>query len=177
MNLRPKTLIALSLPFQVLLVRWLADHQDWVEAFYSRGIYPRIATIFHFIYGWIPFSVGDVCYFILGIGTLTYLIRRRHWIRTHPWTFFRDVIAVLAVVHFTFYLLWGMNYFRQPLSKTMAYAEAYTTEELMELTVSLARHTNKLQEEITGDTLSAVRVPYSKSEIMSNTVLGYRELQ
>ena len=84
---------------------------------------------------------------------------------------------VLSVVHFTFYLLWGLNYFRQPLSKSLGYKEAYTTEELIELTERLAIETNQLQESITGDTLHAVSLPYRRSEILEKTVDAYRDLE
>ena len=112
---RIKNGIALSLPIQILLVRWIAGYPDWVETYYSRGVYPYIATFFRHLYGWVPFSVGDLCYTATGLLALSYLIRRWYWIRTHFWSFVRDLVLVLSIVHFSFYLLWGLNYFRQPL--------------------------------------------------------------
>ena len=173
MHLRLKNSIALSLPVQILLVRWLAGHPQWVETYYSLGLYPYISGFLRHLYGWIPFSVGDLCYFGLAIGAIAYLIRKRHWIRTHPWSFVRDVILVLSVVHFSFYLLWGMNYFRQPLMKEK---QPYTTEELVQLTADLARGANHLQQELTGDTLQPVLIPYSRKEASEITLEAYQAL-
>ena len=174
MGPRLKNSVALSLPLQILLVNWLAGHPDWVERYYSRGIYPWIASFFRMLYGWVPFSVGDLCYLLLGVLAIGYLIRKWHWVRSHPWTFLRDVAVVLSVIHFSFYLLWGMNYFRQPLLKNR---ENYTTEELVELTSQLARAANGLQETLTGDSLSPVRIPYPKPEILTQTVMAYKSLE
>jgi hypothetical protein len=177
MSRKVKNLVALSLPVQIILIQWVAGHPAWVEQYYSRGVYPGISTFFRLLYGWIPFSVGDVCYFLLGVGAILYLIRKWYWIRHHIWLFLRDVVMVLAVVHFTFYLLWGMNYFRQPLSKTLGYQNAYSTEEITELAQLLALKTNQLQEVLTGDTVQPVALPYNRSEILHKTVKGYKELE
>ncbi len=173
---RLKNAIAASLFLQLLAVSWLAGHPEWVETYYSRGIYPHLAGFFRHLYGWIPFSVGDLCYFTLSVLGLGYLIRKRHRIRNHPWSFLRDVIFALSIVHFSFYLLWGMNYFRQPLSRSLGMGDSYTTEELIELTSLLAARTNSLQESLEGDSLQAVQIPYGRKEIRSKTIAAYGDL-
>ena len=173
MHPRLKNPIALTLPFQILLVRWLASHPDWVETYYSRGLYPHISRFFRHLYGWLPFSVGDLCYLGVGVVAIGYLIRNRYRIRTHFWAFARDVVLVLSVIHFSFYLLWGMNYFRHPLLKSR---EAYATEDLVRLTSELARGANRLQEQLAGATLRPVRVPYDRPKIMEATAEAYQGL-
>ena len=173
---RLKNAIAASLLLQILVVGWLAGHPEWVETWYSQGLYPNIARFFRTLYGWIPFSIGDVCYFVLGMLGLGYLLRKRHWIRRHPWNFLRDVLVVISVVHFSFYLLWGLNYFRQPLSKSFGMKETYTTEELIRLASHLASRTNSLQKALTGDTVQAVKLPQSRKEIRLQTVHAYSAL-
>lgn len=173
---RLKNGIAASLLLQIPTVAWLARHPDWVETWYSQGLYPYVAAFFRSIYGWIPFSVGDLCYLSLGLVGLAYLIRKRHWIWHHPWAFLRDVLFVLALVHFSFYLLWGTNYFRQPLSKSLGMEEAYTTEELIRLTTHLATRTNALQKVLEGDSLRPVELPYTRKEIRNRTIEAYTRL-
>jgi hypothetical protein len=157
-------------------VSWAAGHPDWVESWYSQGIYPYIALFFRRLYGWVPFSIGDICYFVLGVLGVWYLIRQRHWIRHHPWSFLRDVLVVFSVVHFSFYLLWGMNYFRQPLSKSLGMKEAYSTEELIGLASHLATRANSLQEQLAGDSLQAVKLPQDRKEIRLQTIHAYAAL-
>ena len=121
--------------------------------------------------------MGDICYFILGAAAIGYLIRKRHWIRNHLWLFLRDVVMVLAILHFTFYFIWGLNYFRQPLSNTLGYDNKYSTEELRELTQLLAQKSNLLQETLTGDSLYPVILPYNRKEVLTKTVAAYRVLE
>ena len=77
MRARLKTILAISLPVQVVLVGWAASRPDWVERWYSQGLYTRISGFFRMLYGWVPFSVGDLLYFALGVVGLGYLIRHR----------------------------------------------------------------------------------------------------
>ena len=117
--------IALSLPVQILLIQWAAAHPGWIEKYYSQGVYPYISVFFRHLYGWVPFSVGDLLYACLGLLALGYLIRKRHKIRTKPLPFLRDLIMAFAILHFTFYSLWGLNYFRMPLGQQLGLKEAY----------------------------------------------------
>ncbi|MGB5190367.1 DUF3810 domain-containing protein [Robiginitalea sp.] len=171
-----KTGIVLSFPLQLIAVNWMAGHPQWVEKYYSTGIYPLISAFFRRLYGWVPFSVGDLIYFFLIVLSIGYLIQKRHWIRHHPWTFLGDCFAALSVLHFTFYLLWGSNYFRQPLAQTLGYEVKYTTAELVELTGLLVRQTNDLQRQLSGDSLTAVHFPGTRDINLEKTLVGYQEL-
>lgn len=176
MRSRFKWYLALSLPLQWLLVAWAAANPQWVERWYSLGLYPYLSLFFRRLYGWLPFSVGDLLYFALGVLAIGYLVRYGYRLRANFWAFARDVLAVLAVVHGTFYLLWGLNYFRQPVSAPLGLEEAYTTEELVALTGELAAAANGLQRTLTGDTLSPVLVPYTRTEILKKTETAYQLL-
>lgn len=168
--------IAGSLFLQIALVQWARHYPDWVETWYSKGLYPDISGFFRYLYGWIPFSFGDVLYTLLTVGCLWYLIHKRHKIRKKPLEFFRNVILVLAVAYFTFHMMWGLNYYRKPLNKTMGLEDSYSQTELIGLTESLIRQTNRLQLQITGDSASAVVIPYSQKEIRNITLEGYSEI-
>ena len=173
MRARLKTILAISLPVQVVLISWAASRPDWVERWYSQGLYTWISDFFRMLYGWVPFSVGDLLYFALGVVGLVYLIRHRRRIRTHFWATLRDLVAALAVLHLTFYLLWGLNYFRQPLSVSLGLEEAYTEAELLALSTELVQEANTLQTELAGDTLTPVQLPYSRKEILQKTEASY----
>jgi len=173
MRSRLKNILVVSLPVQVLLVGWAAARPGWVERWYSQGVYTWVSGFFRLLYGWVPFSVGDVLYFGLGVLGLGYLIRHgRRW-RTHFWASLRDLAAALAVLHFTFYLLWGLNYFREPLSVSLGLDETYTEAELLALSGELVREANTLQTQLAGDSLSPVQLPYTRDEILHKTVASY----
>lgn len=173
MRSRFKNILALSLPLQLLLVSWAAAHPQWVERWYSQGVYTHLSGFFRLLYGWVPFSVGDVLYFVLGALGLGFLVRHGRRIRTHFWASLRDLVAALAVLHLTFYLLWGLNYFREPLSASLGLEESYTQAELLALSEELVQEANALQTQLAGDTISPVQPPYTRREILRKTVASY----
>ena len=172
-----KNWVALSIIPQIIIVKWLANYPDAVEQYYSEGIYPWISKFFRLLYGWIPFSIGDIFYFILSVLAIRYVIR--HWfeIRTYPFRFLRNVLFILSIAYFTFHLLWGMNYYRQPLAEKFALTEEHTDDELLDLVETLILKANELQFSITKDTALAVKIPYSKKEIFNKTLIGYDHLE
>ena len=169
--------IALSIIPQIILVRWLANHPEWVETYYSNGIYPSISNFFRFLFGWIPFSVGEIIYTLLIIIGLRYLVKYRKRIKKNPFTFFRNVIMVLAVFYFTFHITWGLNYYREPISKNLDIVDRPDYEDVLVLTNELLSKTNALQYQLTGDSTQMVKLPYSENEVFRKTIEGYIDLK
>jgi hypothetical protein len=176
MNTKIKNLIAILLVPQIILVKWLGQYPEFIETYYSRGIYPYISGFWRSIMGWIPISVGDILYALLIILGVRYIIVNRMEIKRNLLGFIRDIVMVLSVTYFTFHVLWGLNYYREPLSKTMALAEKHSQQDLVNFVDQLVLKTNEIQFRITSDTSKMVEVPYSKKEIMDRTIEGYRSL-
>ncbi len=176
MNNKLRNGIALSLIPQIILVKWLAGHPEWVEHYFSNGLYPIISKFFRFLFGWIPFSVGEIIYTILVILAIRYIIKYRKRIKTKPLAFLRDAAMVLSVFYFTFHIVWGLNYYREPISKKLGIVDKAEYAVVLDLTKKLLSKTNTLQLEITGDSTQMVQIPYSKNEVFNKTVLGYEGL-
>ena len=157
-------------------MKWFANHPDWIEKFYSKGIYIWISQFFRSLFGWIPFSVGEIIYTLLFFLIFRYLILKRKKIKALPLSFLRDTIMVLSVFYFTFHLLWGLNYYRTPLSETLSIKEEASFEEIKGLTKALLVKTNELQLQITGDSITMVKVPYTRNEIFEKTISSYNEV-
>jgi len=170
-------IIALSIIPQIIIVRWLAKNPDWIEKYYSNGIYPVISKFFRTLFGWLPFSVGDIIYGALIIFAIRYLVVSRKYIRRHFLLFLRDIVLVLSVAYFTFHLLWGLNYYRRPLNKQLGIEITYTKEELVDLTKKLIDKTNEIHIQITSDTAQIVEIPYSKNQILKLSKGGYQNLE
>ncbi len=83
---------------------------------------------------------------------------------------------VLAVFYFTFHICWGLNYYRKPLSETLAVNEKATYEDIKSLTETLIEKTNALQLQITQDSTAMVNVPYNRNEIFERTIASYNNL-
>lgn len=177
MGQKTKTIIALLLPAQILLVRWLASYPDVVENYYSNGLYIYISRFLRILFGWIPFSFGDLLYTALFFLAGRYIYK--HWkvIKAKPLLFLKNVVVVLSIAYFAFHLLWGMNYYRQPITWKLNIQREYTLEELVDFTEYIVEKTNQYQYQITQDSLAPVHIPYSKREIFQKTEDAYALLQ
>ncbi|SFR31453.1 Protein of unknown function [Robiginitalea myxolifaciens] len=166
-------LLVLSLPLQWLLIQWLSRNPEWVERNYSQGIYLIFSGFFRWLYGWIPFSIGDVIYIFLLAYSTYLLITRWRGIRLHWKSYLRNIIAAFAVIHFTFYLLWGLNYFRQPLGDRLGLKKEYSQGELLAMTHYLTEKVNRQQESLPADSQKLLFEPYEKAVIFDQTLDGY----
>lgn len=177
MKLKIKNIIALILPIQVILVKSIGRYPEWVEKYYSNGLYPPISRFLRMLFGWIPFSFGDLLYAVTILLAIRYLIK--HWksIKHGPLLFLKDIAVVLSITYFLFHLLWGMNYYRIPLDERLGIKKEYTNPELQDFTTYLIGKSNYYQTKITGDSIDAVKIPYSKREIFQKTKEGYQVLK
>lgn len=172
-----KLLSALLLPIQILLVKFLSFYPDIIETYYSNGIYPIISKTLRFLLGWIPFSFGDIIYAILIIFILRWFYLNYKFIYKKPKQSFLTITAFLSVIYFCFHFLWGLNYHRNPLHKSLNIDNDYTTEELLSVTKKLISSTNAIHLKIATNDSTKVVVPFSNSEIFEKTTLGYEQLQ
>lgn len=166
-----------SLPLQFLFKQGLVKHPEWVEKWYSLGFYPFISHLYRSLYGWLPFSIGDVMYLFLIVYALYWLYKNRIAIRFNIWQSLTNLVAIFAVLHLTFYMSWGLNYFRIPLAQTLELQENFITSELIFVTETLALESNSMQRKLTGDSISPVYIPYSTAEIYAKTTEAYQQLE
>jgi hypothetical protein len=177
MKISFKNAIVISLIPQIIIVKWLGTRPDLVEQYYSTGLYPVISKFFRLLFGWVPFSVGDILYFVLILLALIYLIKNRNYIWRHKLQFLQNIAMVLSVTYFTFHIMWGMNYYREPLAKKLELVPNKDYQDLLEFTERLIRKTNESQFTITNDSTLAVKIPYSQKEIFDKTIQGYDHLK
>src|SRR5688500_2449899 len=87
---------------------------DAVEQYYASGIYPAISKILRILFGWLPFSVGDIFYglFIVWLLYKVYHTTRRivkkqtnkkYWLHA-----VLQIAFVMMVIYVSFNLLWGL---------------------------------------------------------------------
>ncbi|MFI2742861.1 DUF3810 domain-containing protein [Zhouia sp. PK063] len=171
-----KTILALSVFPQIIIVKLLGKHPDLIEKYYSNGIYPVISKISRYVFGWIPFSVGDILYTFAGFLILRFLILKGRWFFTQTRIFFREVFITISLAYAIFHLGWGLNYYREPLHKTLHLANEYTSEELFDFTKKLIQKSNEAHAAITPDSTEMVIIPYTKREMYRMSGDGYKIL-
>ena len=172
-----KTIWIIALPIQWLLVLWASRNPDWVEQYYSNGLYQWISKTLRVLLGWIPFSVGDVVYLALIFLAIRYLVLRFKEIRKKPLNFLGNIVMIISIVYFIFHFNWGLNYHRQSIDWRFGIGREYTKEQLVQLTHHLIEQSNAYQFKITQDTTKRVEIPYDKKEIYEKTIAGYEVFQ
>lgn len=171
-----KTVLALSIIPQIIFVKWFGAYPHLVEQYYSEGIYPSISKFLRILFGWIPFSMGDIFYTILGIAILRYIYLNRKSFRKEPKRLLQHIGITLSITYFIFHLFWGMNYYRIPIEEKFGVEKTtYSIEELEVFTKKLIAQTNTIQYALAKDTTKAVEIKLSREEIFDITVHGYRD--
>jgi hypothetical protein len=168
--------LTLFLLIQIIVVKTIGLFPDFVENWYSKGLYPKLAFLLRKAMGWLPFSFGDVLYFIL----ILLLIR---WIWKHRIGFFKEwknnglaIMSWVAVFYFFFHLLWGMNYYRIPLHEKLNIEKEYSKQQLEVFIEKMLQKTNELQLKITKNDSVGVVIPYSHAKIYNLALKGYTKL-
>tara|TARA_B110000503_G_scaffold140778_1_gene232529 strand:+ start:1990 stop:2985 length:996 start_codon:yes stop_codon:yes gene_type:complete len=150
---------------------------DFIERYYSQGFYPYLSTASRYLFGWIPFSIGDVFYLLIGVLAIRWLYKNVRRLTFEPVRFFVDILATLSIVYFVFNLLWGFNYYRVPLYKTLDIKTDYTTEQLISITERLISKSNAMHRNLGFSDSVKVVIPYSQKEIFKKSIDGYKNLE
>ena len=122
-----------------------------VEKYYSTGFYPVVARGQRLLFGWIPFSIGDLLYVAVVVLLAYRLVRGiRRLVRgqaSRGWLLrgVGQTIFVLLWVYVVFNVAWGLNYNRLGIAEQLGLeVKPYTTAELNELTETILGELNGL---------------------------------
>ncbi len=160
-----------------VLIKIFSTQKAWVEEYYSNGLYPYISLVQRSLFGWIPFSVGDVFYAVIILWLIRQTLRmirimkkkqagRAYWQRVGK----RFLIGTL-IVYTSFNFLWGLNYNRYGIAHELKLDKHnYTKEDLVELTEQLANRLNHLQEASVTERKQLKRKKY----LFKEAVLSYK---
>jgi len=174
--LNRKYILPLFLLVQIVLIKILIFFPETVEFLYSNGFYQSVSKAERLLLGWIPFSVGDILYGLLIIYLLFSLWKTRKTWRSQLKDNLLKIMSGFSIFYFLFHVLWGLNYYRQPLFKKMDIQREYSDEDLYSFTKKLITKTNEVQLAITHDKNRKVTNPYSQDSIFSMTQNGYDNL-
>lgn len=177
MRFNKKEILVIFLILQILGISVLRNYPEFVEQFYSNGLYVFLSKLMRYVFGWVPFSVGDVFYTFAIIYLLRWLFLNRKRIIKDTRLWLLDVMSAVSIAYFAFHLLWAFNYYRQPLHASLNIKADYTTEELTLFTKKLIKKSNNVHNQLSKNSDSLkIEFPYSKSEIFSKVKNGYQTL-
>jgi len=133
----------------VILIKFASTQSLWVEENYSNGIYPYISKFQRSIFGWIPFSIGDLFYAFLVLVIIFRTVQFIKYIfkkkvnRQYLLNGLKQVIFFFLFVYLFFYGLWGLNYSRKGVSYQINLEmKKYSLQEIDTLTDLLQKRLN-----------------------------------
>jgi hypothetical protein len=155
------------------LIKLFSFFPDLVEKWFSNGIYQGIALVQRSLFGWMPFSFGDIFYLAAGIWLLAKLIGllrrifRKELNRGYFFYFIRKLLFISLWVYIIFNLLWGMNYNRLGIAHQLSLdVKPYGKQELVEVISQIVGKLNELDSvsRINRDQLLQKKYLFGESE-------------
>ena len=133
----------------VILIKIASTQSLWIEENYSNGIYRYISKFQRSIFGWIPFSIGDLFYAFLVLVIIFKTVQFIKYIfkkkvnRLYLLSGLKQVIFFFLFVYLFFYGLWGLNYNRKGISYQLNLEmKKYSLQEIDTLTDLLQQRLN-----------------------------------
>jgi hypothetical protein len=138
----------------IIVLILIAGHPDFVERYYSDGLYQAICYIFHPVFNLFPFSVGDLVYIFIIIYLIYAVIRLIRLAIKLEWrlagAYLLSLIIGVQVFILCFYLFWGMNYYQPSAAQRLNLPDSgYTTADLKSVTSILIDSANSCRARVT----------------------------
>lgn len=158
-NSRKKWLRLLMPIALAVVINFISLSPEIVEKYYSSVLYPYLSTGLRLLFGWLPFSIGDILYLLAVLWLINRLYKtikavfKRTITRESFSNSLRRTISVLFWVYVIFYGFWGINYDRLGIAYQLKLQpEDYSTDDLMLLSASLITKVNNARLQL-GDSV------------------------
>ena len=178
-NLSPLNLrLILIGTFSILLILIfnLKNYPSFVEKYYSIGLYPYIRSGFQFLFNYSPFSIGDILYVLLVISIIFKIFQIvRHLVKQKfksAGFLFLGFLLKVEIAITAFYILWAINYFRQPAAQRLQLPSYdYSGEQLIAVTSMLIDSVN-----LSREVLNSSDMRSANEEILEPSVKAIKNL-
>jgi len=133
----------------VAIIKLLGTNQFHVEKYYTGDFYLFFSMVLRILFGWIPFSVGDLLYLLAGCWLLWKLIKnvrlffKRELDRQKCKKGLIQLAVILATVYIIFNVFWGLNYNRKGINWQLHLSsQEYNDSDLKSIAVLLLQKVN-----------------------------------
>jgi hypothetical protein len=164
----------------IVIIKIFSANTLNVERFYSTGFYSYFSKILRFIFGWIPFSVGDILYFLAGCWATWKLVKnikllfKKQLSGKMALQKFYQLVLIFGFIYIVFNVFWGMNYDREGIAYQLQLTQLqYDTTDLATMQNILLRKVNATRMAIGKEHISYP----SKKELIVKAEQGYKEAQ
>ncbi|WP_347374433.1 DUF3810 domain-containing protein [Aequorivita sp. Q41] len=177
MQKRTALILTILIPVQVSFLQILKYFPEFVEKYYSLSFYPFLSKVSRFLFGWVPFSVGDIFYLLIAILAIRWLCKNFYRLRFEPIRVLLDITAAFSIVYFMFHILWGFNYYRLPLHKSLDLNSDYSYEQLLSTTHRFIEKSNTMHQQLGFADSVKIAMPYTQKEMLTMSLNGYKNLE
>ncbi len=171
-----KYLLPLALLIQIVFVQLISFFPEFIEDFYSNGLYTFISSFSRIVFGVFPFSVGDLCYLITIVFLIVVYFKNRKITKLSWRDRILKILGYFSIFYFFFNMLWGYNYYRVPLFEKLNFEKEYSNQDLLNFTQLLIAKTNAIHFQITKNDSLKVVFPYSQEQVFEKNINGYQSL-
>ena len=106
-----RSLIAVALIPQILIVNFLRNNPSFIDDYYVRIIFNNLIKINSFLFSKIEIPIGEIIYIVIIILYIYLFVK----VITFKLSDFLNLVAFSSILYFLFYFLWGLNYFKPSL--------------------------------------------------------------
>ncbi len=155
----------------------VASQKLWIENYYANLFYPPVAATLRILFGWIPFSIGDILYSIVAlwliykIGINAIKLFRKKITAGVILRKSAKFLTVLLFFYVVFLIIWGLNYSRKGIAYQLSLPRMpYDSVQLLKLQEILLEKVNNSKSEIN-------QIPYpNRKQIFKKAVTAYGEI-
>jgi Protein of unknown function (DUF3810) len=158
-----------------------SGNAERVENGFATSFYPKFSNFLRFLFGWIPFSIGDILYGALVVYLLVNLFRLLRYVfskkrsagfKEKAISVLPNLISVCCIIYIVFNVFWGINYNREGIAKQLGLKiEKYNMEDLKSINELLVKKINESKLVVVNK-----NKPYvSNAELFLKTEEAYKE--
>ncbi len=157
---------------------------QWLTTYYTQTINKLYIQFLSLCTGVLPFSLFEICVYLLVMVVLGYILYRFIHLFTGANSWKKQLQATLIhMFYLVFSLLmiflwsWGFNYHRLPLAKTIGLSTStYTTEDLGKLYMCLIDSANTLRESVEEDAAGYMAISGGYRDVFRRSQVAYTTL-
>jgi hypothetical protein len=176
---RKRKITWIVLVSSVILIKIFSLFPGAVERCYSTGLYPVIARLQRLLFGWIPFSIGDLFYAVTAVWllySLFFLIRNlalRQAGKEYLLSVGRRIVFYLLLLYVVFNISWGLNYDRKGIADQLQLqVQPYSTAELSDMVKLMVIRLNDLDSLAHADRAALA----SHRHLFEGAIASYKDL-
>ncbi|HEY7446441.1 MAG TPA: DUF3810 family protein [Vicinamibacterales bacterium] len=131
MRRRRSLVISLVFIMIALVVALVPTRATWVEQLFSEGFYATLQPPLTRLSNVLPFAVFDALLIFVALVLVVWLVAVFRSPRIRIWQFLLRTATLAAGLYLTFLLVWGLNYRREPLRRTLEFRQERVTPEAL----------------------------------------------